>query len=90
MAPRTVAIKICEKLVPRLLELLAIKAQPHQPDSEGEQLIVAVSFLHNGTPLGDGLGGNGEAQVDLGGGPVGIQGRIKAPPFDGAAVKDGM
>ena len=74
-------------MIPGVFELLTIEAQPHQPYPEGEQLVVAVGFAHDGAALGDGLGGDGEAQIDIGGHLSGVKGRIKAPPFNGAAIK---
>ena len=77
-------------MVTGMLELLSVEAQADQPDPEGEQLVLAVGLAHDGAALGDGLGGDGEAQVDVCGHLPGVEGRIKAPPFHGAAVKDRM
>ena len=45
-------------MVTGVLKLLAIEAQAHQPDTEGEQLVLALGFAHDGAALGDGLGGD--------------------------------
>ena len=73
-----------------MFELVSIEAQPHQPDPEGEQLVLALRLAHDGAALGDGLGGDGQAQIYIGGHFPGVEGRIKAPPFDSAAVKNRM
>ena len=54
-------------MVPGMLELRSVEAQPHQPHPEGEQLVVALGFSHDGTSLGDSLGGDGKTQIDIGG-----------------------
>ncbi len=90
VAPRPVPTQICQQQVTGLLELIAVKTQANQPDPEGEQLVVAAGFLHDGTPLDNGLCGHGEAQMHISRRLGGVQGRIEAPPFDGASVKDGV
>ena len=77
-------------MVTGVLELLAVEPQPHQPDTEGEQLVLALGFAHDGAALGDGLSGDGEAQVHIGGYFSGVEGSVETPPFHGAAVKDRM
>ena len=52
-------------MVSCVLELLSVQPQPHQPDPEGEQLVLTVGLAHDGAALGDGLGGDGEAQIDV-------------------------
>ena len=75
-------------MVTGVLELLTVEAQAHQPHPEGEQLVLALGLAHDGAALGNGLGGNGETQVHIGCHFPSVEGRIKAPPFHGAAIKD--
>ena len=44
--------------------------------------VVALGLAHDGAALGNGLGGDGEAQVHIGRDFPGVEGRIKAPPFN--------
>ena len=74
-------------MVAGILKLRPIEAQAHQPDTEGEQLIVAVGFPHDGAALGDGLGGHGEAQVDVRRGPACMEGGVETAPLHRAAIE---
>ena len=65
--PRTVTVQICQQVVTGMLEFLAVESQPHQPDPEGEQFIVAVGLAHDRAALGDSLGGDSKAQIHIGG-----------------------
>ena len=66
------------------------------PDTESyiyqlrSNFILALGFAHDGAALGDGLGGDSEAQVHIGGYFSGVEGSVETPPFHGAAVKDRM
>ena len=83
-----VALQIGKQMIARVLEFIAVQPHPHEPDTEREQFIVAHRLAHDAGALGDGLRGHGEAQIDVGFCATGVEGRIKAAPFNGAAVKD--
>ena len=74
-------------MVTGVFELIAVQAKPHQPDPEGEQLIVTAGLSHDGATLGNGLGGDGEAQVHIGGHLPGMEGGVEAPPFHRSPVE---
>ena len=59
--PGPVSFQIGQQMIPRGLELRTIEPHANQPDPEGEQLVVADGFAHDGAALVDGLGGHGEA-----------------------------
>ena len=88
ISPGAVALKIGKQMIARILESIAVQPHPHEPDTEREQFIVAYRLAHDAGALGDGLRGHGEAQIDVGFCATGVEGRIKAAPFNGAAVKD--
>ena len=90
MSPGPVAIQVGQQMIPGVLELITVQSQPYQPHPEGKQLVVAVGLAHDSAALADGLRGDGEAQIDVGFCATGVEGRIKAAPFNGAAIKDRM
>lgn len=73
-----------------MLEFLAIEPQPHQPDPKGKQLIVAVGLVHDRAALGDSLGGDGKAQIHIGGNFSRMECGIETAPFHRPPVKDRM
>lgn len=77
-------------MIARVLEFIAIQPHPHEPYTKCEQLIVAHRLAHDAGALGDGLRRHGKAQIDVGFCATGMQRRIEAAPFNGAAVKDRM
>ena len=74
-------------MVAGVLELLPIEAQTHQPDTEGEQFVVAVGFPHDSAALGYGLGRHGEAQVDVRRGTACMEGGVETAPLHRAAIE---
>ena len=88
--PGPVSFQIGQQMIPRGLELRAIEPHVHQPDPEGEQLVIADHFPHDGAPLIDGLGGHGEAQVHICLGQACMEGGIETSPFHCPAVEHGM
>ena len=49
---------------------------------------VSYRLAHDSAALADGLRRHGEAQIDVGFCATGVQRRIEAAPFNGAAIKD--
>ena len=72
--PGPVSFQISQQVIPCCLEFRAIEPHANQPDPEGEQLIVADGFPHDGAALVDGLGGHGKAQVHIRLGPTSMEG----------------
>jgi len=48
-------------MIAGILELVTVESQPHQPDAEGKQFVVAMGFPHNGAALANGLSRHGKA-----------------------------
>ena len=74
-------------MVAGVLKLRPVEAQAHQPHPEGKQLIIAAGLAHDGAALGDGLGGHGEAQVDVRRGPACMEGGVETAPLHRAAIE---
>ena len=77
-------------MVPRIFELRPIESQPYQPHPESEQLVITLGLPHDRTALGDGFGGHGKAQVDIGCGLSGVKCGVETAPFHGSPIKDGV
>ena len=90
ISPTAIPLQICQQMIPCGLELRAVESHANQPDPEGEQLVVADCFSHDGAALVDGLGGHGEAQVHIGFRPARMEGRIETSPFHCPTIEHGM
>ena len=75
-------------MVPRIFEFRPIESQPYQPHPESEQLVITLGLPHDRTALGDGFGGHGKAQIDVGRNLSGVEGRIETAPLHGSTIKD--
>lgn len=90
ISPSAVALQIGKQMIACVLEFIAVQPHPHEPDTEREQFIVAHRLAHDAGALGDGLRRHGKTQIDVGFCATGVQRRIEAAPFNGAAIKDRM
>ena len=90
ISPTAIPLQISQQMIPCGLELRAIEPHANQPDSEGEQLIVADGFSHDRTALVDSLSGHGKAQVHIRLCSARMEGRIETSPFHCPTVEHGM
>ena len=87
VSPGAITLQVGQQVVTGVLEFRTVQAQPHQPHPEGKQFVVAVGLAHHRAALGDGLGGHGQAQVDISRRPARVEGGVEAAEFHRAPEK---
>ena len=90
ISPTAISLQISQQMIPCGFKLRTIEPHANQPDTEGEQFVVADRFPHDGAALVDGLGGHGKAQVHIRLCSASMEGRIETSPFHCPTVEHGM